>query len=323
MSEVPAEREFTENVRRAVEQMRAMQEGVRQFEEISHEHPTLAAGLALRFAAEEGKRKQRMLKEHFGLVVRWEGREIRCSLVVPERAPRTSEQAKYSVDVLVSLISWQLALRAMRHARAYFTELDRDRKICHALVDVMEQAPAAYSFFTQEGFDPSVREYATAVATAWTRSKLRFHGGIRATLQDENWVYPLASATIRGWEELKPSSPMTRSTRFRDTLPKTVDGRRQRATGPKSYINVVDTILTDRGNPSANSPERELARFANREELLKRARDAGLTPREMELFEFFIKNPGAKYREAADKLGMSVQQVGVLKHRIKETLNAS
>jgi DNA-binding CsgD family transcriptional regulator len=323
MSEVPAEQEFAENVRRAVEQMRAMQEGVRRFEEISHEHPRLAAGLALHFAAEEGKRKQRMLKEHFGLVVRWEGRDIRCSFVVPERAPRTSEQAKHSVDVLVSLISWQLALRAMRHARAYFPELDRDRKICQAFADIMEQAPATYNFFTQKGFDLSVREYATAVVTAWTRTQLRFHGGIRLALKDESWAQQLASASLQAWEELEPSSPMKRSTRSRDTLPKTKDGRRQRASGPKSYINVVDTILTDRGDRAADNPEQDLAQFANREELLRVARDAGLTPREMELYEFFIQNPQAKYREAADKLGMSVQQVGVLKYRIKETLNAS
>lgn len=67
-----------------------------------------------------------------------------------------------------------------------------------------------------------------------------------------------------------------------------------------------------------------LAEFAEREVLLKRAlewgRQAGLTPREFEVYKLFLENPNIKYREAAHKLGMSTSQVGVLKHRIKHTL---
>ena len=67
-----------------------------------------------------------------------------------------------------------------------------------------------------------------------------------------------------------------------------------------------------------------LAEFVEREALLKQAlewgRQAGLTPREFEVYKLFLENPKIKYREVAHKLGMSTSQVGVLKHRIKHTL---
>jgi DNA-binding CsgD family transcriptional regulator len=67
-----------------------------------------------------------------------------------------------------------------------------------------------------------------------------------------------------------------------------------------------------------------LAEFAERGVFLKQAlewgRQAGLTPREFEVYKLFLENPKIKYREAAEKLGMSTSQVGVLKHRIKHTL---
>jgi DNA-binding CsgD family transcriptional regulator len=67
-----------------------------------------------------------------------------------------------------------------------------------------------------------------------------------------------------------------------------------------------------------------LAEFVEREVFLKQAlewgRQAGLTPREFEVYKLFLENPKIKYREAAQKLGMSTSQVGVLKHRIKRTL---
>ncbi len=66
--------------------------------------------------------------------------------------------------------------------------------------------------------------------------------------------------------------------------------------------------------------EVELAAFADREKLLKRARDAGLTAREHEVFKLFTENPGIKYREIADKLGISVGAVGKIKSRIKKAL---
>ena len=64
----------------------------------------------------------------------------------------------------------------------------------------------------------------------------------------------------------------------------------------------------------------ELAAFADTEKLLKQAKDAGLTSREHEVFKLFTENPGIKYREVADKLGISVGAVGKIKSRIKKAL---
>ena len=69
----------------------------------------------------------------------------------------------------------------------------------------------------------------------------------------------------------------------------------------------------------------ELAEFATREHeaLLRRARKAGLPPRELEVYRLFIENPGIKYREVAARLGITTGAVGALKARIKKTLNAA
>jgi len=69
--------------------------------------------------------------------------------------------------------------------------------------------------------------------------------------------------------------------------------------------------------------EEEVAGFANREELLKLARDAGLPPQELELYKLLITEPGLKYREYGARLGISASHVGVLKTRIKNTLRAA
>ena len=69
-------------------------------------------------------------------------------------------------------------------------------------------------------------------------------------------------------------------------------------------------------------PETELTTFAAREAALKKARDAGLTPREVELFTFFVENPKAKNVEAARALGIAEGTVRSLKSRIKKTLAA-
>jgi hypothetical protein len=76
------------------------------------------------------------------------------------------------------------------------------------------------------------------------------------------------------------------------------------------------------GRTTTPSEAQQLTSFAEREELLKRARKAGLTPQELAVFKLFIENPDIKYREVAYNLGISVQQVGVVKHRIKGALSA-
>jgi RNA polymerase sigma factor (sigma-70 family) len=63
-----------------------------------------------------------------------------------------------------------------------------------------------------------------------------------------------------------------------------------------------------------------LAAFADRQNLLKHAKAARLSPQELEVFRLYIENPTLKYREIADQLGISTSQVGVIKHRIKNKL---
>jgi DNA-binding CsgD family transcriptional regulator len=68
-----------------------------------------------------------------------------------------------------------------------------------------------------------------------------------------------------------------------------------------------------------------LAVFAQREHdaLLRRAKEAGLPPREFEVYRLFIENPGIKNREVAARLGITTGAVGAFKARIKKTLNAT
>jgi hypothetical protein len=76
--------------------------------------------------------------------------------------------------------------------------------------------------------------------------------------------------------------------------------------------------------------EVELATFAEWEDLLKRARDAGLIPREYELFSLVLGDPkrflrrsgGLNCDEAARELGVAGGTIKSLWSRIRETLAA-
>lgn len=70
------------------------------------------------------------------------------------------------------------------------------------------------------------------------------------------------------------------------------------------------------------SAEAELAAFADKEALLTHAKAARLSAQELEAFELFVQTPKLKYREIADHLGISTNQVGVIKHRISNKLAA-
>jgi DNA-binding CsgD family transcriptional regulator len=66
-----------------------------------------------------------------------------------------------------------------------------------------------------------------------------------------------------------------------------------------------------------------LAAFADRENLLKHAKAARLSPQELEVFKLCTEKPNLKYREIADQLGISTSHVGVIQHRVKHKLAAS
>lgn len=95
---------------------------------------------------------------------------------------------------------------------------------------------------------------------------------------------------------------------------------------PPGWGDLMDVRTAAARNLEKKGPRpdmRELASFADRENLLKRAKVARLSPQEFEVFELYIENPKLKYREVAERLGIkSTQQVGVIKHRIKNKLAA-
>lgn len=317
------EQEFNEMMDSAIAILRERRETTELFRELAQEDPESAARVVTTSAVEERARIRRELMSRFGTELCREEKAFRYRLVVPDREPKRSQEAVALVDLMATLTGWEMAWEAMSAAAAFFPASDRAQKVCDAFVDVFEQLPAAYNFFALEGSNEFVKEYATAVVTAWVRSNLKTHGGNLAALKDKNWQKRLASAAFRAWEELGSDSPMKRSTRYRDTLPKTADGRRRKAKGPQTYINLTDAILSNRGRKAADTPELELARFAEREAALRRGREVGLPPREMEVFKFFVENLGAKNREAADHFGISVGAIKKIKNRIKNTLGAA
>jgi DNA-binding CsgD family transcriptional regulator len=107
----------------------------------------------------------------------------------------------------------------------------------------------------------------------------------------------------------------------------------EEAGGPLSDAELVRIITGQlrRDALGSQTTRREelllLAEFVEREAFLKQAlelgRQAGLTPREFEVYKLLIENPKIKYREVAQNLGMSTSQVGVLKHRIKHALGTA
>jgi DNA-binding CsgD family transcriptional regulator len=67
----------------------------------------------------------------------------------------------------------------------------------------------------------------------------------------------------------------------------------------------------------------DLAAFADKEKLLQRAKIAGLTPQEMQVFRLWIENPALKNQELGERLGISAGHVRVIKHRIKNSLGVA
>ena len=105
---------------------------------------------------------------------------------------------------------------------------------------------------------------------------------------------------------------------------------RARAAGWGDLMDVRTEALRRLEKPSARSEVHELAAFAEREALLKRAREARLTQRELELFgmvlgdtERFFKNGKLNHGEAARELGVAVGTIKSLWSRIRKSLSAA
>ena len=281
----------------------------------------IAKGLIL-LARQERDRLGRELRERFRFVLsRREGGYV---LRFEGGRPRTPEQATRWVDLFVHAVAFEGALRAMRAVATYYPEPDRARMVCNAFLDVMRDAPGAlYGAIAEASFEPAVGEYAEAMRAAWARSHLHkgFSPQLRRALGGEDWEIELMGATRLAWAKRDPDAPLKRGTRFRDMLPRQKDGRRQRAPGP-DFVNEVSKVLEGRSTGEKPEPkEIELALFSElekvRETALRRGREAGLPPREMQLVEVLASNPGITNRAAGELLGIAEGTVKSMKHRIK------
>ena len=106
---------------------------------------------------------------------------------------------------------------------------------------------------------------------------------------------------------------------------------RAREAGPGDLMDLrTEAVRRLEKKPQARSEIHELAAFAEREALLKRAREAGLTAREHELLglvvgdaDRFFRNGKLDHGEAARELRVAVGTVKSLWSRIRKTLNAA
>lgn len=99
----------------------------------------------------------------------------------------------------------------------------------------------------------------------------------------------------------------------------------QEATHPLGSLFGIRTEVARRLDSRSSEPsvEVQLATFVDREKILKLARDAGLPPREFELFRLRIENPGITHREAAQRMGIAEGTAKSLWSRTKKTLGAA
>jgi len=232
---------------------------------------------------------------------------------------------------VVALAGFEMALDGMWLAAAYSPPQDRARMICNAFADTMREGPAAYAAFAncEEKYAPGVREYASAMLAAWARSYLKSYPATKAALEGPGWENELVSAALLAFQELDEldsDAQFKRSTRFRDSLPRQKDGRRQRALGPPDLVNLVDRHLSGRDSGrDTKSPEHEIAAFAEREAeaLLRRGREVGLPPKEYQYLQLLAASPRISYSEAARELKIAKGTAKKLKHNIMKSLGVA
>jgi hypothetical protein len=138
----------------------------------------------------------------------------------------------------------------------------------------------------------------------------------------------------KGLDEIREHNKPARREQFEALL------RELYALAPESWADhhVTDWQLEETRSAVVHKIERrqtprvqevELATFAARDALLKRGRDAGLPPREYELFRLalgdpkrFLRNGKLNYSEAACELGVAIGTIKSLWSRIRKTLAA-
>lgn len=235
-------------------------------------------------------------------------------------SPEESLKSVKNAQALIALANHYDTYRLVMKLWEMFVEIGLSgerlqRAVCQSVIEAYRQRPglAANRIEALEAAMPNfpkglaVSVYLTAHAAVHTslHKNLRLRAVIdeRRTDGESRFsrllkelpaeVFAAYQARVAGWGDLMDV--------------RTEAARRLEKTKPQP--NVQDT--------------QELATFAARETAIKKARLAGLTSREHELFRFLLENPGAKNAEAARVLGVAEGTVRSLKSRIKKALDAA
>jgi len=144
-----------------------------------------------------------------------------------------------------------------------------------------------------------------------TRTSLHSNPPLRAAIDERREYSRDKSAKRERFEQLL------------EDLPAQVLEVWEEAAHPLGDLYEIRTEAARRLEKRESKPplEVELATFADHEKLLKRAKAAGLPPREYELFKLrVVENPGMSLREAARRMGIAEGTAKSFWSRIKRTL---
>lgn len=148
-----------------------------------------------------------------------------------------------------------------------------------------------------------------------TRTSIQMNSRLRTVLDEAREHSPDKSARRERLEQLLIELP-AEILEVWDTTP---HSRNLSAIRTK----VINQLEARKKRNTSKGDALELAAFVDREKTTTLARAARLGPQELEVFRLYTENPRLKYREIADQLGISITQVSVIKHRIKNKLAAS
>lgn len=207
---------------------------------------------------------------------------------------------------------------------------DLEAACCDRMLHVFQLNPlmSAYRQVKDNKLPEAERLAAMSRAAGWSRANIRLWGNtgtrLRAALRvgfpdvvlEERLLELLPNAFWIAWQKREPTEAL-----------------RSTGQGDENLVRRTAKILEDEGGQDSNQPEcgvAELAAFAEREVVLKHAREVGLPPREQELFNLAMRDPGRFFRngklnhsEAARELGVAVGTTKSLWSRIRRTFNAA
>jgi DNA-binding CsgD family transcriptional regulator len=292
---------------------------VELLKQLAHMDPVRTAKFIINDIPEQRKRTRKEIAASFGVDISDdEGLQGRYSC--------------FSVEVVVVHQAWNL-YRALgefqQHIEAVvadtlLTEKARAARICELGVEILHMQEANFLHTLHEinklaasSSDERARRHSQEALA----SRLAGHLATRISTQRN-------SRLRKALDEIREHNKPAKRERFEALL------RELFAYSPTIWADYHNDDLSLRVTRNAvvrriekheapRSPESELTTFAAREAALKIARTAGLTPRERELFKFFVENPKAKNGEAARALGIAEGTVRSLKSKIKKALDAA